>query len=403
MVGNDPAAVRLLSVIFGSLSIPAVYVITSKSLNRETGLAAALFFALSPVNIYLSQLTRTYSLLTLLSILSMILYLHLLERPSRKTISLYAICTALLVYSHVFAWFIVIAQNLHYLYRNRLSLFTQKRWWLYIQIGLAALFFPWFYRYITTRSDHSWIDGFHFYQIKDLIFNVFVGTSEKIVVFVPVMLFLLLTLVWRRSKQGFLYTWLLTPIFVPVFISILISPVFTPKYIFYVSVPIYILLAEALIGLRHKRIPLVVAALFFLGGTISQQTQEMNDPWGHVVEYVNDLRQDEPIALIMDYETLPFSYNYNRALFNRTDFEAALKQEGIYGIKGLDDLKQLNAPAIIFIKSRFPLAQDRKAIDAYLSETYDIESSKTFSIEASMKYGNKICIEYLKQRKLATP
>lgn len=394
MVGNNATTVRLLSVLFGGLSIPAIYFTATKLLNRTAGLTAAVLLTLSPANIYLSQLARTYSLLLLLSIVSMYLYLSLLERPNWKRIAFYVLCTILLVYCHVFAWFIVIAQNLHFLYRNRLSLFTKKWWWIVIQTIPVALFFPWFFRYITTRNDHGWIDGFHFYQLRDLLFNVFVGPSEITPGLVPLIPFVLL-LLWRRSRRGVLYVWLLAPIVVPALISIFITPIFTPKYIFYITVPLYILLGDALTQLRFRRTAISVAALFFLGCTINQQIREMNDPWDRAIEYVQKYKTDEPILLIMDYETLPFTYNYDRELFNNPDFDTAVEQANIYGIKGLIELKQRNAPELILIKSRFPLNEEHEAISAYLGKTYALTRSETFSIEGKMKYGNKITVEFL--------
>jgi mannosyltransferase len=62
--GDTPYYVRLLSVLFGAATIPLIYLIGKRISGVLVGLAAAVFLALSPFNIYLAQETRMYTLLT---------------------------------------------------------------------------------------------------------------------------------------------------------------------------------------------------------------------------------------------------------------------------------------------------------------------------------------------------
>ena len=59
--GTSESAVRLLSVLFGVLAIPMIYVVGRQLFNKEVGLVAALILALSSFNIYYSQETWMYS------------------------------------------------------------------------------------------------------------------------------------------------------------------------------------------------------------------------------------------------------------------------------------------------------------------------------------------------------
>jgi Dolichyl-phosphate-mannose-protein mannosyltransferase len=63
-MGNTAANVRLLSVIFGTATIPFIYLIGKRMSGAMIGLAAALFFAISPFNIRFAQETLMYTLLT---------------------------------------------------------------------------------------------------------------------------------------------------------------------------------------------------------------------------------------------------------------------------------------------------------------------------------------------------
>ncbi len=62
--GDTPYYTRLLSVLFGTGTIPVIYVIGKRMSGAMVGLAAAVFLVLSPFHIFFAQETRMYSLLT---------------------------------------------------------------------------------------------------------------------------------------------------------------------------------------------------------------------------------------------------------------------------------------------------------------------------------------------------
>jgi hypothetical protein len=62
--GDTPYAVRLLSVLFSTATIPVIYLIGNRMSGAVVGLAAALLLALSPFHIFFAQETRMYTLLT---------------------------------------------------------------------------------------------------------------------------------------------------------------------------------------------------------------------------------------------------------------------------------------------------------------------------------------------------
>ncbi len=62
--GDTPYYARLLSVLFGTATIPIIYLIGKRMSDVMMGLAAAMILAFSPFNIYYAQETRMYTLLT---------------------------------------------------------------------------------------------------------------------------------------------------------------------------------------------------------------------------------------------------------------------------------------------------------------------------------------------------
>lgn len=61
--GDTPYYVRLLSALFGTLTIPIIYLIGKRISSVQIGLAAAVFMCFSTFNIYYAQEARMYTLL----------------------------------------------------------------------------------------------------------------------------------------------------------------------------------------------------------------------------------------------------------------------------------------------------------------------------------------------------
>jgi uncharacterized membrane protein len=111
--GISELSVRLLSALFGVLAIPMIYVLGRQLFSEEAGLVAALILAISSFNIWYSQETRMYTLMVLLTLLSMYFFLQLLQWSTLASSAGYVLSTTLLVYTHNYGWFVVIAQNIY--------------------------------------------------------------------------------------------------------------------------------------------------------------------------------------------------------------------------------------------------------------------------------------------------
>jgi hypothetical protein len=61
--GDTPYYARMFSALFGTATIPVIYLIGKRMAGEVVGLAAAIFLALSPFNIYYAQEARMYTLL----------------------------------------------------------------------------------------------------------------------------------------------------------------------------------------------------------------------------------------------------------------------------------------------------------------------------------------------------
>jgi len=111
VLGDSQIWLQSLSAVVGVLAIPAIYALGSRFLSRNVGLIAAGLLAIHSFHVERSEVLRSYSLLTLVVILSTCSFLALLESPRRKDLwVLYVLLSALAIYAQTFSVFLLAGQ-----------------------------------------------------------------------------------------------------------------------------------------------------------------------------------------------------------------------------------------------------------------------------------------------------
>src|SRR5512142_1227641 len=110
--GHGEFAVRLPSLIAGTLVIPVLYELGRELYDRRTGLIAAAFAAASPMLIWYSQEVRMYEFATLFGLLALLTQLRVVRSPSFGNWALYILATAGLLWSHYFGLLLIAVQQL---------------------------------------------------------------------------------------------------------------------------------------------------------------------------------------------------------------------------------------------------------------------------------------------------
>ncbi|MGZ7136541.1 MAG: glycosyltransferase family 39 protein, partial [Methanobacterium sp.] len=147
-------SIRFLSVIFGFFAILMIYMVGTLIFNKNGGIISSLILALSAFHIYYSQEARMYSLMTLLTLLSIYFFIKLINGGNFKFIIGYILSSILLMYTHYFGLVIIITQNIYFFTMFLFKLenkFNLKRWIL-LQIILVFLYIPWVNFVITAMS-----------------------------------------------------------------------------------------------------------------------------------------------------------------------------------------------------------------------------------------------------------
>ena len=94
---------RLLAALFGILSLPLLFAVARRLLDRETAILATLLLALSQFAVLYSQEARPYSQYLFLFLAALWLFLEAIESGRSVIWWSFAGCAALLLYTHYFS------------------------------------------------------------------------------------------------------------------------------------------------------------------------------------------------------------------------------------------------------------------------------------------------------------
>lgn len=155
--GNGEFITRLLSVIFGSLSILALYKFTGLFLNRKIALFAAFLLAVSFFHGLWSRAVMNYAFFSLISILSSFYFLKYVKFDRKIDLIFYCIFTIINIFVHPFALYLVLTQNILVFFWNK-KLFNFRwvvaKFFIFTAIALllwAIFFHPSFEETYKTR------------------------------------------------------------------------------------------------------------------------------------------------------------------------------------------------------------------------------------------------------------
>jgi uncharacterized membrane protein len=109
--GTSEFAVRLLSVLLGSMGLWPMYKIGALLFNRSVGILATLMLALAEFHVSYSQETKGYSLMVLLTLLSFHSFIRLIKEGGYRAAGIYVLTSELLLYTHAYGHFLVISQS----------------------------------------------------------------------------------------------------------------------------------------------------------------------------------------------------------------------------------------------------------------------------------------------------
>jgi len=364
LFGETEFASRLLSALFGVLAILAIYKLAALLYDKGTGLLAATLLAFSHFNIEFSQEARMYTLLSLLSLLSIYFFFKMLAgKRSNFALAGYIIASALMMYTHVYSLFILAAQNLFWLLLLFASRDVFKRvWkrWLLAQISLFMLFLPWLSvlkQQFSRVQRGFWIPKLPPHTIFDT-FILYAGSRQLAFVLFPlaaVAIFLGFRgrneeevdlesssneshKAWMsgKLKTYFLLLWLVCPVILPFLVSEFMSPIFLPKYTIPASAAFIILASRGLLNVRFHQLRMLLVLLLICFSLIDLKgyyAAIKKDTWRDAVLKFEKLAKTNDLVLFNQQSgQTPFDYYLKRNdLVEKPfpDYNAELKTDNI--------------------------------------------------------------------------
>jgi len=342
--GQSEFSVRFPALIFGVLSIFMIYKVGKITFNQEIGLLSALILAISPFQVHYSQEARSYSLLMLLSLVSIYYFVKFMRSNNKKDIGIYIVSTLMGIYTHYFIFFLLIFQNIYFfIYNNKNKKLVKD--WLISQCTIAIVFLlynPYFFKHILYVMNGGFLHLIPYFSLFSIIktFYVFILDFSFInadycipcfyvnplIIFLIGVVFLLLTflgiknlfvykknfkeLIYKNKKLVFLISYLTMPILILYTVSFII-PLFQVRYVIYSSAPLYILVSRGMSELKKRaKLPFIVLLIFLfsfvLVGYYNDVTKEQ---WRETSDYINK-NSKENDAIIFPYSTFVFEY-YN--------------------------------------------------------------------------------------------
>ena len=324
LFGGSELAVRLPSALMGILAVYLVYAVGARLFGRGAGVVAALLLAVSPYHVAYSQEARVYNLMALAGLASFYFLVRLREEDGPGVQVGYVLSTVLLLYSHVYGLFVVIAQNAFFAIllfaRGTGAMRPGPKRWAVLQASIGLLFLPGLLLligWITRPGNRSWIQAPTLSSVRaDLV--EYAGS-------VPLLLLLLafaglgiVALIRsEREKLCLLLLWILTPLALPLVLSAVSTPIFVNRYGIAATPALFLLAARGVMaagallggasrssgtsGARRTGVVVSVVALLLVAlsaGELWRYFGEVDkDQWREAVGYVN--REAEPGDLVV--------------------------------------------------------------------------------------------------------
>jgi mannosyltransferase len=110
LTGTGEVGLRSISALAGIATVPVAYQLGAELSSRRAGIVAAALVAVNPMLVWYSQEARGYALFVLLTALSLLYFVRVLDRGRRRDSIRWGIASALALATHYFAAFPIAAE-----------------------------------------------------------------------------------------------------------------------------------------------------------------------------------------------------------------------------------------------------------------------------------------------------
>lgn len=306
-------SLRLLSLIAALVSVVFIFKLSYLIFEDNVkSLTAALVFAINENLIYYGREARPYSLGLMFALLSMIYFIRITQRNTRRDVLIYTVSTILMCYCHYVFASILIVQNIYLAY----EIFYRKNpipgkisRWITAQVvtGISLLLlFGQIEGMFHNRSNWNWLTILPLEQAILQFVGIFnpatlliLGLCFLIFIFIQQKENLLLNIISDKQDQVvLLWLWLIIPfVFICIISYLLHISLFDTRYLVMSLLPFSIILGDLLCIFRTSVLRIAFPGaylLIYLGlvlipdcsrtGTFSKR---VGHDWKNAIEHVN--------------------------------------------------------------------------------------------------------------------
>ncbi len=376
-LGESEAVVRGLSLLAGVGNVLIIYALGRELFDGRTGLLAALLLAVSPFHIWYCQEARMYAWVTTLTSSSVLLAIKAWRRPRLATWVGYVVVSTASLYTHYFAVFAILIQNLFFLYlllRGRADA-RLLRAWIASQIAVFLLFLPWFPTFLLpiTVGGGGWVAaGPGKPSVWGLLHTLVLYTVGSGHEYLPTLVrrggYVLFAGVFalglwarggsegrtsqeaslggeplyeQREAMAFCLAYLVLPLVIAWGSSQVFKPMYSERYMLPFLIPFLLLIARGVrnVSLSGARMVILLALVAIMGIGVEAQVRVADKPdWRGLASRLTREAQEGDLALFMPgFHAKPFDYYARGALSLYSEVPIPVDRYGAEVTRAVED------------------------------------------------------------------
>ncbi len=263
---NTELILRMPSVIFNLISILLIYYFTLQIFNKKTGLISAFLLSISPFHIHYSQEFRMYSLLAMLSLLSVYFLRLSLSRRNNKFWVGYTVFNIMAINVHHIAVSILFTEIIFFLFFWKKYEALRMKWAL-SNLSIVFFLFLCINPMIMIMKNYSgwWIPLVTWQSILITFKNFSIGYNAAPLLYFSACVLYFPLFCWsiytaRKDKENLLLLCLciFVPIVIVSLISIILKPFYVDRFLIASSLFYLILVAKGIAELKWKYCSIIV-------------------------------------------------------------------------------------------------------------------------------------------------
>ncbi|HLN52902.1 MAG TPA: glycosyltransferase family 39 protein [Lentimicrobium sp.] len=417
--GISEFSVRFPSLLFSCITVYFIYKIGIKFLNKRIALYSGIIFIFSNYHILLAHESRAYSLLGMLTAISMYFFIGIINDYTNNSSSsddtkrfgnsitmrfvLLSLVNTVIVYSHYFGFFVLIVQFLYLTFNFNFLIKLWKQVLLYS--GIVIILYSPFISVVVNRfilsSGGTWVGPPNgIVSIYNMLWT-FSNAPVVTACVIAVLIISLIKFIIRRKEAKnpnyyFIVFWFVF-IFLFMFGVSYRIPMFLNRYLMVSAIAFILVLGISIDSIIKKHnfsyiVPVIMCIMFIV--TVKPNLTNKRNVKEAVVR-TNQIKDSNTIVLISPSNfVLDFAYYYNKEYFkdyNTKDMFANanrhLNNDKIYGINNINEINLKNRNKVVFLDAAADFSNPDNNIRNELEARYKLKNSfKVYEIYNIYEY-----------------